>query len=99
MRGSDIISKHDTSPACISHLQYQLVGGHLRVWRIDGGDKITWDELQAVKNEAIEPESTCIEVYPPESELVNDVNLRHLWVVPDGTFIPNLQRRTQWRDA
>jgi hypothetical protein len=81
----------------IDHLQYQIMGDdHLRVWRRDGKDGIGWDELQAVKNEAFGPEVTCIEVYPPESEVVNETNMRHLWAVPAGTSIPNLRYRTQW---
>lgn len=62
-------------------------GHHLRVWREDGMDGISWDELQAMKNLVAGEDETCIEVFPPAGEVVNDANIRHLWVVskiPEG---------------
>lgn len=71
-------------PTKIDHLTYQDCGdGHLKVRRLDGKDGITWDELQAVKNEAFGEEIPCVEVYPPQNEVVNDANIRHLWVIGD----------------
>ena len=65
---------------------------HLKVWRDEGQDGITWDELQAVKDEALEPNCRAIEVYPPAHELVNETNLRHLWEIPAHLPLPNLWR-------
>lgn len=45
-------------------------------------DAITWDELQAIKREIGLGDCWAYEVYPPDFELVNDANLRHLWVTP-----------------
>lgn len=71
-------------------LTYQDAGdGHLKVSRIDGADGITWDELQRIKNEVWGEEQTAIEVFPPQGELVNDANIRHLWLVPSA---PSLLR-------
>ena len=57
-----------------------------RSWR----DGITWDELQRIKNETLGADVWCVEVYPPESELVNVSNMRHLWVLqePPETRFP-----------
>lgn len=44
---------------------------------------ITWDELFELKNQ-IFPEREAIEVYPPEKELQNIENMRHLWILPFG---------------
>lgn len=55
---------------------------HLVVWRADGGDGVTWDQLQAAKNEALGPEVVAIEIYPAAEDEVNEVNRRHLWEVP-----------------
>ncbi len=83
------------------HLSFQVlevwVAGlgwirHLKVWRNDGQDGIPWDELQAIKQEALGPRCRAIEIYPPEHELVNETNLRHLWEVPDDLPLPNLWR-------
>jgi hypothetical protein len=62
-------------------------GNHLRVKRLDGKGDIPWDHLQLVKNETAGSEAVAIEIYPPEDKLINDANIRHLWVVdsiPEG---------------
>ncbi len=66
---------------------------HIRVCRADKRDGITWDELQAVKNEYAGPDEIAIEIYPRSVELVNEGNFRHLWVAPPGLCLPNLMRR------
>lgn len=57
----------------------------------DWRDGITWDELQRVKNETLGPDVWCVEVYPPESELVDVANMRHLWPLdsPPATRFPD----------
>lgn len=51
---------------------------------------ITWDELQAIKNEHWGDEAVAIEVYPPESRVVNNVPMRHLWRLGSGDWWPDL---------
>ena len=43
-------------------------------------DKITWDELQTIKRELGFGDSWGCEVYPPEKDVVNVTNMRHLWL-------------------
>lgn len=50
----------------------------------DFRDGITWDELQRVKNECLGPETWCVEVYPAQSECLDIMNQRHLWVLDDA---------------
>jgi hypothetical protein len=45
-------------------------------------DGITFDELQAIKSAVGFGDCCAVEVYPEDSELVNDANMRHLWVLP-----------------
>jgi len=45
-------------------------------------DGISWDELQQIKNEIGYGKSYAIEIYPPDHDIVNDANIRHLWVLP-----------------
>lgn len=66
---------------------------HLRVQRQDGKAGISWDRLQQVKNEYAGLYARAVEIYPSEHELVNEINARHLWVVPDHVVLPNLRRR------
>lgn len=56
---------------------------HLKVQRTDGKDGITWDELQQIKDEYLGPEVAAVEFYPPANRVVNDLNMRHLYEVPE----------------
>jgi hypothetical protein len=44
-------------------------------------DGITWDELQRIKAECGYGQHDALELYPPDSDVVNVANLRHLWVM------------------
>lgn len=53
-------------------------------------DKLTWDELQAIKREVGLGDWYGVEVYPRDSDVVNVANFRHLWLfaapLPIGWF-------------
>lgn len=60
-------------------------------WR----DGITWDELQDVKRQIGRGDRWAVEVYPPESEIENVANMRHLWLLetpPAFGFRPSERR-------
>jgi hypothetical protein len=59
---------------------------HLRVWKLGGGSGIGWDVLQQIKNELLGPEVTCVELYPAQPNVVDELNLRHLWEVDDAAL-------------
>jgi len=44
-------------------------------------DGITWDELQQVKRECGFSDVCAVEIYPPDDDVVNDANIRHLWLL------------------
>jgi hypothetical protein len=44
-------------------------------------DGITWDELQHLKMLAGYGDRVAVEIYPPDSEVVNIANIRHLWLL------------------
>ena len=52
---------------------------HACIRNVTGTD-IPWKEKQKIKNELWGPEYTAIEVFPPESELVDAANMYHLWI-------------------
>lgn len=64
-------------------------GGHVRltVSRVmvgkDGGwnDDISWDELQSIKHEVGFGKEWAVEVFPPDRDVVNVANMRHLWLL------------------
>lgn len=47
----------------------------------DFPDKVSWDELQGIKDQLGYQEQWAVEVYPPTSDIVNVANMRHLWVL------------------
>lgn len=47
-----------------------------------------WRHFQKIKNEIVGAEREAIEIYPPESQLMDTANSYHLWVLPKGQQIP-----------
>ena len=62
----------------------------LRVKKTSGKDGITWDQLQMAKAEAGFADCRAIEIYPRECDVVNEINMRHLFIVPEEIQIPDL---------
>ena len=61
--------------------------GHLAVTH---NGTITWDQLQAIKNKIWGQSSRAIEVYPVQSDVVNNAPIRHLWRLGADDFCPDL---------
>ena len=66
---------------------------HLRVTRKDLKPGISWDELQAAKDEYLGPDAQAVEIYPRACDVVDELPMRHLWEVPFHVQIPNLTSR------
>ncbi len=49
-------------------------------------DGIPWEDLQRLKKECGRGDLAAVEIYPPDKDLVNVANMRHLWVLP---AVPN----------
>lgn len=45
-----------------------------------------WREMQNIKNEIFGPETTAIEYYPAESNLLDTHNIYWLWIFPSGVI-------------
>ena len=43
-------------------------------------DGLTWDELQQIKRECGYGDCDAVEVYPSDGDIVNDANMRHLFI-------------------
>lgn len=54
-------------------------------------DGITWDEIQNIKNQLGFKDFCGLEVYPPENDLVNVANIRHIFIVEKPPLF-------MWRD-
>lgn len=42
-------------------------------------DGLTWDELQKIKHDIRLGDYWAVELYPPDHQVVNVANMRHLW--------------------
>jgi hypothetical protein len=49
---------------------------------------IPWAEKQRIKNELFGENAVAIEVFPKVSELVDEANMYHLWILPEGFELP-----------
>ena len=61
---------------------------HLSFKRRDRSAMRDWRHFQAIKNEVAGPEREAIEIFPPESELMDAANEYHLWVLPPDQASP-----------
>jgi len=50
---------------------------------IEHDGNISWDEMQAIKNEWFGENVTCCEIYPCTKDLINNGNFRHIWRIPN----------------
>ncbi|SLK16651.1 MULTISPECIES: DUF7694 domain-containing protein [unclassified Paenibacillus] len=60
---------------------------HACIRNIEGTD-ICWSEKQRIKDELLGVERTAIEVFPKRSEVVDEANMYHLWVLPVQMQMP-----------
>jgi hypothetical protein len=58
---------------------------HISFHRHSRGAVRDWRHFQAIKNEVAGPERLAVEVFPPESMLVDEANEYHLWVFSEGS--------------
>ena len=45
---------------------------------------ISWEDMQRLKREAGYGDHDAVEVFPPDDDVVNVANMRHLWILPRG---------------
>ncbi len=65
---------------------------HLAISSLSG-IRPTWPEAQRIKNELAGAEATAIEVYPPQSEVIDQADMYHLWVLPGRLPFSLAERR------
>lgn len=74
----------------VSRLYLDGIGwmDHLWVRRHDGRMTNSWADLQLIKDQLCGAERVAVQVYPAHSELVDEANMAHLWVYPQGYRLP-----------
>jgi hypothetical protein len=71
---------------------------HMKVQRADGKSGISWDDLQRLKDEHLGPDILAVELYPPAHRVVDELNMRHLWEVPEHV-LPIGLKQPVWHDS
>ena len=64
--------------------------GTLGLISVEHDGAIGWDELQDIKNELVGEGCVAIEVYPPADRVVNNLPMRHLWLLSANDWWPDL---------
>lgn len=75
-----MIREIDTDMGKVSHMTIRSQGTKETNYE---GEDIPWIEKQKIKNEIFGKELCAIEVFPKESELVDQAYMYHLWVLHD----------------
>lgn len=70
--------ERDTAGIRLSVNRAELKPGAINGDWLDG---ISWDDLQRIKRECGYGDRQAIEIYPPDYEIVNVGNMRHLWIL------------------
>ncbi len=67
---------------------------HLIIRPANGREiQVSWDMIQAIKNETLGEDVLAVELYPAESLAVRDENWRHLWTVPRDVLPIGFKRK------
>jgi hypothetical protein len=66
---------------------------HLWIQRHDGDMVRSWADMQRIKNELVGPNRVGVEVFPPVKELLDQANIAHIWVMPEGFVLPFTLKR------
>jgi len=61
---------------------------HVLIRRHDQGTVVPWSDMQRIKDELLGPERVAVQVFPPQSQLIDQANCYHLWVLPAGFELP-----------
>lgn len=71
----------------VSFLNDLGFGEIIHLWVARKGDKpLGWSQLQRIKNEIVGPEFMGIEVFPKETQKIDQANMYHIWVFTEFQF-------------
>lgn len=77
----DFHTAHRNGVFCVLERDLPDGGRHLMINSLSN-TRPTWWEAQRLKNEIAGEGATAVEVYPPQSEVVDAADAYHLWVLP-----------------
>lgn len=74
-----VINEWDYIRLTINRIDIDFRWQNSPIWK----DKITWDELQEIKDNLGYEKEWLVEIYPPKDKIVNVANMRHLWLLKE----------------
>jgi hypothetical protein len=60
----------------------QFLDGTVLLSIEDAACRHSWRDMQRIKNDLLGEQWAAVEVYPPQSLVVDDANIYHLWCTP-----------------
>lgn len=79
----DRVYRKDDGRAVCMMRDLQTEWGKVTHLTITSFKQPNWSEKQRIKNDLFGEESLAIEVFPKESELVDEADMYHLWILHD----------------
>ena len=70
-------AQHDSAPV----YRMSVCRTRLKKTGVRWQEGLTWDELQAIKREIGFGDWYGVEIYPRECDVVNEANMRHIWLM------------------
>ena len=71
---------HKNDVFCVLVRTLQNGVRHLAVTSLSG-IRPSWHEMQRIKNELCGEDATAVEVYPPASQVIDEADMFHIWVL------------------
>ncbi len=81
-KSTDFLVQEYAEPSGVTRLTINSTKRKNGMW-VDG---ITWDQLMHVKRMIGYSNVCAVEIYPPDRDVVNVANIRHLWLVDMPDF-------------
>ena len=70
-----------TEPSTLGEITHLWIRRHDR-------KPLIWRDMQRIKNELVGEHRAGVEVYPAQKDVVDDADIYHLWVLPQGFQLP-----------
>lgn len=90
-----LVQKFTAAPPAICRLSINRTTLAGERW----AENITWNELQAIKNELGFFTHTAVEIFPPIHDVVDVASIRHLWVLEGSLPYAWTSRRSVVREG
>ena len=82
------VAKNDLYVALVRPVETKWGRVHHLAIRTASSLEPPWRDKQRIKDELFGPEFVAVEVMPRQSRLVDEADMYHMWVLPEGMALP-----------